>query len=502
MTISSTRTNNPPSLWRDLARRTKSVDELCLQVSAGSLGWLLSDVVVAAVPLPAATTGDPVESRQHDPKRVVVQVHPGLHPKVTEASQAAVLYDADDMLEQGLRVRADSAASVAERNIELGEEVSTSEARFKTSMIYTVEGFQQFLRSLAASAATQSLGSSPLQLQLPPHVHLSDVLAEAEVLIRAISDPSQKDIKRYVHFDQFFTFQWEYLLPLDALDVAFQYWRLDLAQSSLKHDFFHEHETWEGLYHCTQGPTNFRLKIRDVTRRASGARDGHDHVVRIEADLSFEASTLSSSGTLVAGRYEYRVAGELDVRMHSLRLDPVRDSWKQTPPEDFIMVGLHGLATPNGNTDGSHRFAGEVPSFGCDSFELKLRRSPATSQDAAAATPTASPQSALLARLSQAIILARDEWRDELDALLVRESNAKKKASSGSGGKKEGTNLKMGASMAAEVHAQVAQLLAAAGGAAGDGQQITFEVASTDEETGTQTVVLRLGDQEAQLQLR
>merc|ERR1712232_245346 len=120
----------------------------------------------------------------------MVQVYPGLHPAVVEASQAAVLYDADDMLERGLRVRSETATAAPVGDEGTDEDGLSSaaaspkddggegSARLKTSLTYTVEGFQHFLRALANPPVRSA------SWRLPPHVDISEVVAEAELLVR------------------------------------------------------------------------------------------------------------------------------------------------------------------------------------------------------------------------------------------------------------------------------------------------------------------------------
>merc|ERR1712232_1123407 len=97
--------------WRDLARRMQTVDEISLTVPSGALGWLLAEIVVTAVrqPLGSAKKGGSVaesgtEDFTPDPVEYAVQVFPGPYAVIVEASRAAVLYHADDMLEQGKRL--------------------------------------------------------------------------------------------------------------------------------------------------------------------------------------------------------------------------------------------------------------------------------------------------------------------------------------------------------------------------------------------------------------
>lgn len=89
--------------WQDLARRSKAVDEISfLSVSASQ--WLLGELHVAAsawTPVELHSDSDSVRPPTDAAARVV-QVLPGPHASIEEASESAVFYNADDMLERGL----------------------------------------------------------------------------------------------------------------------------------------------------------------------------------------------------------------------------------------------------------------------------------------------------------------------------------------------------------------------------------------------------------------
>merc|ERR1712232_1546344 len=166
----------------------------------------------------------------------------------------------------------------------------------------------------------------------------------------------------------------EQALAIDALEVAWQRWRQYTAVGVLGRDVFLKGQIWTGMYHCTQGPTSIHLEVKDVREHSSKLDEGN----WIEAELAFAVGADQADGKQTKGTY--RVSGDFVQEGRTVILEPVPDSWKEKP-SNFVMVGLHGVLTKNGNVDGTHRFAGSVPIFGCDSFELKT---PALDGDAVA----------------------------------------------------------------------------------------------------------------------
>merc|ERR1711957_423136 len=95
-----------------------------------------------------------------------------------------------------------------------------------------------------------------------------------------------------------------------------------------------------------------------------GTKDGIDEV---EADLTFRTDHRTDPKKRdVSGTYSLK--GQVHSEGRSLTLNPVPDSWKEQP-ENFVMVGLQGVVSHT-NEQGRLRYAGIVPIFGCDSFEL------------------------------------------------------------------------------------------------------------------------------------
>eukprot|EP00928_Gymnodinium_smaydae_P048250 TRINITY_DN32248_c0_g1_i1.p1 TRINITY_DN32248_c0_g1~~TRINITY_DN32248_c0_g1_i1.p1 ORF type:complete len:854 (+),score=87.34 TRINITY_DN32248_c0_g1_i1:63-2624(+) len=496
-----------PPPWRDLARRVKSLDEISFFVPSGAEGWLLSEVEVIAPPWSPSMTEEGDDAQSQDPKGYKVQVFPGRTTAVVETSQVAVMYNADDMLERGLsltatndatsQIEADAESKSSEdKGTKSTSDEADSSARLRTSMVYSVEGVQQFLRNLATSSRDVPA------FKLPPHVSRQKVLTDLENLVASMSSPSKKDVSKYQHFEQFFSMSWEVLVSIDALRVSYERWRKQQEIEALGSDVFKEGQVWKGVYHCTQGPTAMSLEITKVTQ-SEAMPSRHDMV---EAELSFRAKPASSSkdsdddepvekGQFASGRYT--VTGRFGADGRSLTLEPVPNSWKDKP-SNFVMVGLHGVATRHGNSDRSNRFAGFVPSFGCDSFELMSQddaSSAPASSDAVRAqgskreTPLrAQAENVVLAKISRTLDKARLRWREQLVEYITEKKE--KKSSS--------TSIKSIADLgdlSKHLTAQaVAQLLEAA--RSGNTEAVTFEVDSGSGDDSTQRIVLRVGDAE------
>mmetsp|Transcript_42063 Transcript_42063/g.116161 ORF Transcript_42063/g.116161 Transcript_42063/m.116161 type:complete len:811 (+) Transcript_42063:223-2655(+) len=475
-------------LWRDVARHVKAVDEVTFSVLSGADGWLVSEIAVAAprwTPRQGGTNAAD-DKKRYDPMGYMMQVFPGRLAAVVEASQAAVLYDADDMLERGLRVRSDgatanSAGSGADVQVDNGE----GSARLRTSMNPLVDGFLELLRGLA----------KPVQdgvpvATLPPHVTLGSVLSDAEVLVTALSGPTRSEVKTYGHFEQYFSAHWDMILRIDALAVTYERWRHDTAVQEFGKDVFYEGQTWSGVYFCTQGLTAVALEVTSVTETNA-----------IAAELTFWVGLDSKKSDSEAVRGSYSVSGRLDPTGRTIALEPVPNSWKDKP-SNFVMVGLHGIVTKHGMDDGSHRFAGSVPIYGCDSFELQASApgepvvgeshgatSSPEAQDSAPQDIGVLAENAMLARLTRAIDVARANWRTQLRSLI------EEKKQSGSSSTSTGTS-----DASSTMQAAVAQLLKAAGRRSES--EFVIEGLDNMQENADGTLTLRLGEVEFQVQQR
>ncbi|CAJ1427068.1 unnamed protein product [Effrenium voratum] len=394
----------PNRLWRDVARRTKAVDEVAFLsrlAESGSEpqvgGWLLgrlhlaaerwkakSDSVnEAAVRPPAGTT-----SR-------VVQVLPGPHATMEEASSAAVFYNADDMLERGLRLKSWSRRTLVEPQAKVQQ-------RLQLSAFRSVEGLKQVVRALMLDVGRPSL-------KLPAHISEARVLRDMDYLVTAMNvghlqpEDQEKVVERYKHFEVFFSDLWDWRAGADSLHVLYELWMNAPKMHAEAVEVFQEGQSWQGSYYCTQGRTEFRLDITEKTPRGSESPE------QVRADLTF--TIVKSSGN-VTGIYE--VTGQLEPSGRVLILEPVPDSWK-AQPKNFVMVGTQGIVSSSDDGTGRSVYAGMVPIYGCDSFELfseaKSPERPPLWQN--------NPWNGALLRLSQAIDVNRQVWRRILKRLMA-----------------------------------------------------------------------------------
>jgi len=427
------------SLWRDLARKTKSVDEVSFEVPLGTEGWLLAEVVVAAVrwrPEAAAGEGSDEATRGPlDPLTHAVQVFPGPRAIIAEISRVAVLYHADDMLEQGLRVRdgrsrhprdnllgEDDEGSGAGEGSEGGKsgEKREGSTELQLSTGRSVEGLRQLLRALVDH------GTGP-QVWLPPHVRPDQVLTDVDRLVAAL-EPTRAVVKKYAHFEAFFAYHWDWATPIDALEVTYERWRHHPASQAEARGAFHADQVWNGSYYCTQGRTKLSLEVLQVN---------HEHGREaVEADLTFIIETVNKT---VRGRYV--VAGVVDPAGRALALEPVPGSWKDKP-SNFVMVGLQGVVSRVGRR-GELQFAGSVPIFGCDSFDLRShvegaqlsqpldeeQVEPTTAASLPAAGAGRGAWNGALTRLGRALDEHRKGWRAELQHLINQKASGKKNVS-------------------------------------------------------------------------
>lgn len=438
-----------PATWRDLARRLKAVDEVSFSVPSGDEGWLLAEVVVAAVrwqQLKDITSSDDDGTSSHDPTAHMVQVFPGPRAVIAQVSRAAVLYHADDMLERGLQLRSARALSTDDSSASgeapkgaisegQGGDDEEASAQLQLSKGHSVEGLQQLLRALAGDVLGSTEGSWAAKLLFPPHVRKEQLLKELDRLVNALDPAKAEDrvVKKYGHFEAFFAYHWEWLTPTDALEVAFERWRHDPVFQREGQKAFFKGQTWTGSYFCTQGTTALALDVIEVTVQEDGQES-------LQADLTF---TIDSDEKTVRGQYV--VAGWLNPKGRVLVLNPVPGSWKDKP-KNFVMVGLQGVVSrmsPDGR--GSElRFAGSVPIFGCDSFELKA---PGGDLEEAYSDPAGEPKLAsritlppapdadhfewkgALARFRQSLEDNRKRWRKELQRLINEKGTSSKKVS-------------------------------------------------------------------------
>ncbi|CAE8614280.1 unnamed protein product [Polarella glacialis] len=223
-----------PSLWQDLARRTKAIDEVSFLVPFGDQGWLLSELGVAAMAWrPEADSKDSDDSVGVPPDETarVVQVLPGPHALIETVSRAGVFYDADHMLEQGLRLNGWSAQPSTAQDTRLANALrdamssisspssdlkSTGDStKLSMSSFRSVEGLKQFIRALMEDSGRPAV-------RLPAQVSRERVLAELDKFVQAldVSKTEEKVVKRYGHFEAFFADHWDWRTPVDAIQVV------------------------------------------------------------------------------------------------------------------------------------------------------------------------------------------------------------------------------------------------------------------------------------------
>mmetsp|Transcript_18328 Transcript_18328/g.51927 ORF Transcript_18328/g.51927 Transcript_18328/m.51927 type:complete len:835 (+) Transcript_18328:25-2529(+) len=408
--------NRSPGLWRDLARRMKSVDEISFLVPFGTEGWLIKDVVAATVKWSPPTVNEASEdvddddsASPTDPMAHMVQVLPGPQALIVEASRAAVMYHADDMLEQGLQVRSSRPASPTGAGVDDVLSAGADDEAESSSQIHlnparSVEGLQQLLRALGDD------GGGP-SARLPPHVGPDLFLRDMERLVGSLDlSKAGRLVKQFGHFEALVAYHWDWFTALDAVDVTFEHWRRSGKAQAEAADAFFEGQEWLGSYFCTQGPTALSLNVTQVS-----SRRGRDHVT---ADLTF---MIENEDSHVRGVYE--VSGQVDPAGRTAVLEPIPGSWK-TKPQNFVMVGLQGVVSRAAGAGGELRFAGSVPIFGCDSFELRARGQKKGAPDGAEhIDQQTSLWNSALSRYIHALNEARQQWRVGLRQ-VIREKEA------------------------------------------------------------------------------
>lgn len=385
------------SAWRDLARRSKAVDEISFMVpDRGSTGWLLGELHVATIRWRPEVDEETVRLPSDALSRVV-QVLPGPFATIEDVSHAALYYNADDMLEQGLRLN--SFARRQELLEQATRKSQKGDSYVQLNAFRSVEGLKQMLRALMP-------GLSRSFLQLPAPITHARVLADLDHLVTTLDvshlqpEDQEKVVKRYGHFEVFFADIWDWRTAIDSLQLLYELWREDPVMQKEVEGVFKQGTSWQGSYFCTQGRTQFSLDITEVT--SVGGKD------QIRADLTF---TIVKKDKNVTGIYE--VLGILEPAGRSLVMEPIPDSWK-AQPKNFVMVGTHGVVSAVDGTDRAV-YAGTVPIYGCDSFELFSEGTSSTDQR----EEYNLPWNGALKRLSEAIDSNRHLWRSVLQSLIA-----------------------------------------------------------------------------------
>ena len=220
-TVMFSKSSKSSSKWKDLARRSKAVDEIAFLAPDGldGLGWLLGELHVATVRWRPEVGADDSVRLPSDALSRVVQVLPGPFATIEDVSHAALYYNADDMLEQGLRLN-----SFARRQ-ELVEAPrrSKTDSYVQLSAFRSVEGLKQMLRALMP-------GLGRPWLRLPAHVSQARVLADLDHLVTTLDvshlqpEDQEKVVKRYGHFEVFFADIWDWRTAVDSLQVLYEPW--------------------------------------------------------------------------------------------------------------------------------------------------------------------------------------------------------------------------------------------------------------------------------------
>ncbi|CAE8682996.1 unnamed protein product [Polarella glacialis] len=214
-----------PSLWQDLARRTKAIDEVSFLVPFGDQGWLLSELGVAAMAWrPEADSKDSDDSVGVPPDETarVVQVLPGPHALIETVSRAGVFYDADHMLEQGLRLNGWSAQPSTAQDTRLANALrdamssisspssdlkSTGDStKLSMSSFRSVEGLKQFIRALMEDSGRPAVQALDVSKTEDLVVKMSQKLDD--MLPSGVLERQEKVVKRYGHFEAFFADHW------------------------------------------------------------------------------------------------------------------------------------------------------------------------------------------------------------------------------------------------------------------------------------------------------
>jgi len=272
-------------------------------------------------------------------------------------------------------------------------------------------------------------------VRLPPHVTQEQFLEDAERLTVAL-DATKAQVKKYGHFEAFFAVHWDWATSLDTLQVVFERWRRSPAMQVEARNAFFKGQVWNGSYFCTQGPTQLNVEVTDVTYDDVGQ-------ALVTAELSFQLKTKKSKSGEESVQGAYVVTGRIEAEGRGLSLEPVPGSWK-TKPKNFVMVGLQGVVSRS--AQGSLRYAGSIPIYGCDSFELQSQKQEVPASEAAAqsktkpkaseapADVTARRKRALwnsaLARLGMLLATAQQRWRLELAAIISEKGSGKEGANS------------------------------------------------------------------------
>lgn len=287
-----------------------------------------------------------------------IQILPGLVPHITRVSHAAVVYSADEMLDNGLRLKYWNAQSTLEATrakmlgqAELASSFLSSEPSF-LDPYRSAEGLKMFLLALGEHEE----GSATMRL--PPHV-TQQAFVECMSNFMDKLRPTKENVKRYEHFEIMLAMTWDLLALPDALEATYHRWVSMPEMQEEAQGVFQKDQVWNGSYYCRQGLTSFTLRILKLTHVSTvKTLKSHGIFPTITGLVNFNTKIVKGS---------YTVTGHLEAKGRLLILHPVR--WKKRP-ERYNMVGFQGVVSRL--TGDGVRYAGTIPTIGCDSFELSL----------------------------------------------------------------------------------------------------------------------------------
>jgi len=316
------------------------------------------------------------------------------------------------MLTRGLQVRSNAGAS-AQRLRRLPSPLVHESATGPPSVTLrpglTSDAVQAFLRALAGGRA-----------KLPAHVSASRFVSDVEELVAALyastdTKEVKATVKKHGHFESFFAHHFDFATKADALGVAFERWRVDIAAHAQARRAFYKGQMWLGSYFCTQGSTSMSLNITRVERRP----DFDDFV---EAQLTFIANNANKEPTLGS----YVVSGRMSAGGRTVSLRPVPDSWTKRP-ENFVMVGMEGtISKAERKGEDLVQFAGSVPILGCDSVVLSAQAPKGFGRAGGGSDYKAlGVWAPMLLRLSIRLQTIRNLWREELQRSMKERASGK-----------------------------------------------------------------------------
>lgn len=112
----------------------------------------------------------------------------------------------------------------------------------------------------------------------------------------------------------------------------------------------HSGVRFDGTYYCPQGRTQMKLAIDNL--------DPGDHAVDVTATFSFDFT----AGSEVHGAFT--MSGVWNPQTRQLVLSP--NEWTEDPNNGWVMVGLRGTVSKNGQS-----INGMIDASGCSTFSVR-----------------------------------------------------------------------------------------------------------------------------------